>query len=100
MTVEIFLTGAPNFELPPKENYLGNCIKIEFEGVDIDLQKAMQVQKISCDYQMTNQSFLTGPAKWNNTMNLNPLNWNTSSSWRTGSFESAYAHCYWKACDW
>ena len=38
MTVEIFLTGAPNFELPPKENYLGNCIKIEFEGVDIDLQ--------------------------------------------------------------
>ena len=72
MTVEIFLTGAPNFELPPKENYLGNCIKIEFEGVDIDLQKAMQVQKISCDYQMTNQSFLTGPARWNNTMNLNP----------------------------
>ena len=52
MTVEIFLTGAHNFELLPKENYLGNCIKIEFEGVDIDLQKAMQGQKIYWDYQM------------------------------------------------
>ena len=67
---------AHNLEVRLKENYLGNYMTIKLaEHVEIDLQKA----KAKYFYWLLNkkvyQPFPTGPAKWNNNMNLNSIEW-------------------------
>ena len=72
---------AHNLEVPPKENYLGNYMKIILaEHVEINLQKAKAKDFYWLLNKKVNQLFPTVPAKWNNNMNLISTEWDTSSS--------------------
>ena len=63
-------------EVPPKENYLGNYTKFQLaEDVEIDLQKVKAKDFYWLLNKKVHQSFPTGPAKWNDNMNLNSTEW-------------------------